>query len=256
MLFIFIFFGACRFFFFWRCLSLLHLAACWFCISKFEYCTCRYQPFFQNRIWIKDLGKILKTFRGSTSQTIALHRGNPMSMFFLPFVFESLQMFPKSLGFGLQFINIQVINVKWLTTFGKNLLLTITFGTTTLLSFWIFRIIFWFGLRRCPRKMDVPCFGPCLTLSAARAAFFLSASSRRFSSSWAAFFSFSIFSRSWRAFSAWNYEVSASGNNSIVEFRLISYKLWPLKWQLPNPDWLISKKKNIDPLTCLTVLKI
>ena len=53
----------------------------------------------------------------------------------LPFVFETLQMFPKCLSLGLQFINVQVINIEWLTTFSKNLLLTVTFGTTTLLAF-------------------------------------------------------------------------------------------------------------------------
>ena len=56
MLFVFIFFGAFRFFFFWRSLSLLHLAACWFCISKFGCCTCQYQPTFRSRIW-----KMLRT---------------------------------------------------------------------------------------------------------------------------------------------------------------------------------------------------
>ena len=128
----------------------------------------------------------------------------------LPFVFETLQMFPKCLSLGLQFINVQVINIEWLTTFSKNLLLTVTFGTTTLLAFlkcelsshsWIL-VISGVDLAQVDGRGILPVFGPCLTLRAARAAFFLSASSARLASSWAIFFSFSIRATSRRAFSA------------------------------------------------------
>ena len=53
----------------------------------------------------------------------------------IPFVFERLQMLPKCLGFSLQLLSIQVINIEWLTTFSKNFLLSVTFGTTALLAF-------------------------------------------------------------------------------------------------------------------------
>ena len=128
----------------------------------------------------------------------------------LPFVFETLQMFPKCLSLGLQFINVQVINIEWLTTFSKNLLLTVTFGTTTLLAFlkcelsshsWIL-VMSGVDLAQVDGRGILPVFGPCLTLRAARAAFFLSASSARLASSWAIFFSFSIRATSRRAFSA------------------------------------------------------
>ena len=128
----------------------------------------------------------------------------------LPFVFETLQMFPKCLSLGLQFINVQVINIEWLTAFSKNLLLTVTFGTTTLLAFlkcelsshsWIL-VMSGVDLAQVDGRGILPVFGPCLTLRAARAAFFLSASSARLASSWAIFFSFSIRATSRRAFSA------------------------------------------------------
>ena len=100
-------------------------------------------------------------------------------------------MFPKCLSLGLQFIDIQVINIEWLTAFSKNLLLTVTFGTTTLFAFLKCTLL----NRPFNQKMSavdhgqnkrrkiLPVFGPCLTLRAARAAFFLSASSARLASS-------------------------------------------------------------------------